>query len=97
TKVVIDHGAVPPFVVLLSSPYYDVRDQAVWALGNIAADSSQHRDLVLLHGALDSLVRHLEAFIDLIIRRGPFPLLLPKSEEHGLFETILIFSFYDVF
>ncbi|KAK6121088.1 hypothetical protein DH2020_045181 [Rehmannia glutinosa] len=39
TKVVIDHGAVPIFVKLLGSPSDDVREQAVWALGNVAGDS----------------------------------------------------------
>ena len=29
-------GAVPMFINLLSSPHTNVRDQAVWALGNIA-------------------------------------------------------------
>lgn len=27
TKVLIDHGAVPPFVKLLSSPIYELREQ----------------------------------------------------------------------
>ncbi|KAL5070146.1 hypothetical protein RYX36_021033 [Vicia faba] len=39
TKVVIDSGAIPIFVKLLDSPSDDVREQAVWALGNVAGDS----------------------------------------------------------
>ncbi|KAI2493455.1 importin alpha [Fragilaria crotonensis] len=45
TKVVMEVGAVPIFVRLLSSPNDDVREQAVWALGNIAGDSPPCRDL----------------------------------------------------
>jgi importin subunit alpha-6/7 len=47
TRVVIEKGAVPIFVRLLSSPNDDVREQAVWALGNIAGDSPECRDGVL--------------------------------------------------
>lgn len=36
TRTVINSGAIPIFVHLLMSPYDDVREQAVWALGNIA-------------------------------------------------------------
>lgn len=47
TQVVINHGAIPMFIQLLSSPNPDVQEQAVWALGNIAGDSPTFRDLVL--------------------------------------------------
>eukprot|EP00889_Picochlorum_renovo_P000698 jgi/Picre1/27728/NNA_000692.t1 len=59
TQVVIENGAVPIFVKLLSSPSDDVREQAVWALGNIAGDSPRCRDLVLQFRALDPLMAQL--------------------------------------
>jgi importin subunit alpha-1 len=59
TRVVIDSEAVPIFVSLLNSPNPDVKEQAVWALGNIAGDSPHCRDFVLEHGALPPLLQQL--------------------------------------
>ncbi|CAN4113626.1 unnamed protein product [Withania somnifera] len=70
TKVVIDYGSVPIFVKLLSSPSDDVREQAVWALGNIAGDSPKYRDLVLGHGALVSLLAQFNEHAKLSMLRN---------------------------
>eukprot|EP01052_Picozoa_sp_SAG31_P005095 SAG31_NODE_219_length_19926_cov_4.297297_8_plen_554_part_00 len=59
TRVVIDNQAVPIFIHLLGSPNEDVREQAVWALGNIAGDSPQCRDLVLQLGILGPLMAQI--------------------------------------
>lgn len=59
TKVVIEVGAVSIFVRLLLSPNDDVREQAVWALGNIAGDSPPCRDLVLRADAMNPLLQQL--------------------------------------
>ncbi|KAF7119860.1 importin subunit alpha-like [Rhododendron vialii] len=70
TKVVIDHGAVPIFVRLLGSPSDDVREQAVWALGNIAGDSPKCRDLVLTCGALMPLLAQFNEHAKLSMLRN---------------------------
>ncbi|KAL0692430.1 hypothetical protein Bca4012_059610 [Brassica carinata] len=59
TRVVIDHGSVPIFIQLLSSPDDAVREQVVWALGNVAGDSTQCRDYVLECGAMMPLLAQL--------------------------------------
>jgi importin subunit alpha-1 len=48
----VEKGAMPEF---------DVREQAVWALGNIAGDSAALRDEVLNHNALMPLLRQLDS------------------------------------
>ncbi|KAF0698767.1 Aste57867_10625 [Aphanomyces stellatus] len=59
TRIVIQNGAVPLFVRLLMSPNDEVREQAVWALGNISGDSPNCRDLVLEAGAILPLLHQL--------------------------------------
>ncbi|KAK4801847.1 hypothetical protein SAY86_000050 [Trapa natans] len=59
TLAVIENGAVPMLVRLLSTASDDNREQVVWALGNIVGDSPTHRDLVLNYGALIRLLSQL--------------------------------------
>ncbi|CAH2078914.1 unnamed protein product [Thlaspi arvense] len=70
TKVVIEHNAVPIFVRLLASQSDDVREQAVWALGNVAGDSPRCRDLVLGQGALIPLLSQLNEHAKLSMLRN---------------------------
>eukprot|EP01069_Polyplicarium_translucidae_P011069 Polyplicarium_translucidae@DN3486_c0_g1_i1.p1 len=60
TKEVVNAGAVPIFVGLLTAPQDDVREQSVWALGNIAGDNPKSRDLVLREGALEPVLKLLK-------------------------------------
>lgn len=59
TKVVVEAGAVPLFVQLLSSPSAEIREQSAWCLGNIAGDSYQLRDIVLTAGAVQPLLQNI--------------------------------------
>lgn len=56
TRYVVDSGAVPKFVNLLSSPNSNVCEQAVWALGNIAGDGAELREYVIRCGIVEPLL-----------------------------------------
>lgn len=56
TKAVVNAGAVPHFVALLSSPDRNVCEQAVWALGNIAGDGPVLRDFTVDNGIIAPLL-----------------------------------------
>jgi len=56
TLAIISANAIPAFVNQLRSPEVSVREQAVWALGNIAGDSYQCRDQLLFNNVLEKLL-----------------------------------------
>ena len=81
---VIDAGAVPIFCGLLRSPSGDVREQAIWALGNIAGDSPECRDLVLLGRQVR--IRSIEELVD-CPRPPPPPAAAQRRPETRRDET----------
>lgn len=60
TKVVIQAGAVPVFINLMGHHSVELREQAVWALGNISGDSPLCRDFTLQNGLLENLLMLIE-------------------------------------
>ena len=73
--MVINSGAVPHFISLISSPILEVQEQAVWALGTIADDRPMCRDYVLQAGALRPLLALLSDHHELpMLRNATFTL-----------------------
>jgi importin subunit alpha-1 len=67
-RYLIEAGAVPILIRLLSSMNADVRLQAAWALGNLSGDNYdkdvKYRDFLLAEGALPALIQAVEACDD---------------------------------
>ncbi|GFO03692.1 importin subunit alpha [Plakobranchus ocellatus] len=57
TQAVVRAGAVPRFIRLLSAPSISLVEQCIWALGNIAGDGADMRDMVTSHGIIEPLMR----------------------------------------
>lgn len=76
TMYIIKEGAVGKFVNLLKSPNADVSDQCVWALGNIAGDGFESRDIILNLNVVNILISILENNVRIKYQRNIVWLML---------------------
>lgn len=54
---VTEAGCAPLLIPLVSSPLPALSEEAVWALGNMAGDSTEVRELVARAGIMPTLLR----------------------------------------
>ncbi len=59
---VVEAGAIPILIRQLSSPNEEISATVAWALGNIAANRLEYRDMMLADGALPALLQAVEDF-----------------------------------
>jgi len=69
TLLVAECGAVPRLVELLGSPNANIRHQAIWCLGNIAADLPSCRDILFDHGVVTPLLSQFRADMKIPVLR----------------------------
>mmetsp|Transcript_12555 Transcript_12555/g.20885 ORF Transcript_12555/g.20885 Transcript_12555/m.20885 type:complete len:749 (+) Transcript_12555:75-2321(+) len=62
TRVVVESGAAAEFEKMLVAADEQVREQAAWALGNIAGDSIEFRDKLLSMATITVLARSMEIY-----------------------------------
>ena len=53
TRGVVEVGAVPKLLRLVSHPDVRIAEQCIWALGNIAGDGTVYRDMLIQHGVVE--------------------------------------------
>nr|UXY88325.1 importin alpha [Cryptomonas curvata] len=59
TSEVVRCGAVPIFIKMIEHKNENLKEQSIWALGNIAGDSCKYRDMVLHEKILHSLLNQV--------------------------------------
>ncbi|KFO25312.1 Importin subunit alpha-8 [Fukomys damarensis] len=70
TQAVVKGGAILPLAELLSSPNMTVCEQAVWALGNIAGDGPEFRDVVISSNVIPRLTALISSTISITFLRN---------------------------
>ncbi len=71
TKAVVDAGAVPPLVHMLSSRDDKVVEVGLWALANIIGDGERLRDFVLSQGFLEPYLNIFKREIPNYLQKNP--------------------------
>eukprot|EP01083_Nonionella_stella_P016876 47118_1 len=76
TAHIVRNGAIPAFIDILSIPNYALQEQCVWALGNIAGDCIEIRNMVLEHNLLIHIIKLCQEPYDSNRKRAEFVSLM---------------------
>jgi len=101
TQSILDHGAIPALVRLLGLSDNELKEQAVWALGNIAGDNPKFRDFVIQSGIVHPIITMIEEASaegnQVLIKNGTWALQnlcrgKPKPPFYAVKDTIPVFA-----
>jgi importin subunit alpha-6/7 len=96
-SVLKDLGIIPLLVNFLTTNNVELKKQSIWAIGNIASNSAEERDLLLSLNALDLLIQCLDTLntkkaewnllwsISNICRKSPLPDISVISKAFPVF------------
>ncbi len=59
TQGVVEAGAAPKLIRLLSHKELRIAEQSIWALGNIAGDGTTHRDMLIRIGVVEPALKYI--------------------------------------
>ena len=70
TECLTEKGAIDKFIQVIGSAPENVKDQAIWAIGNIAGENIKLRDQVIEAGAIPTISAQLLHFKQPIMIRN---------------------------
>ena len=75
-QCLVEKGVIPKLAVLMKNEKNKLKNQAIWALGNISGECIEYRDTVINYGIIPTLVNTLLATKDIeILKNGSWALL----------------------
>lgn len=94
----IKNGAVPILIKYLEQEKNEqVLEQAIWALGNMIADSEQNRDLIVNQGILNHLYKILNQGVNITLHSRIFTTLSKVLRFQTKLDLILLIPFVSLF
>lgn len=74
THYIINNHGVEALIPVMDSPDLKVKEQAIWAIGNIAGEGTYERDFCMVRGAVEPLIAIIHEMVRILgVANGPSP------------------------